>query len=217
MGAVVGVLYAAGYSASEIHEILVKETFYKVAGLSWQRTGLLKMEKLKAVLQTYIPEDNFSQLKKPFYLGLSNLDEGRKEIRSSGPLYDYLIASCSVPGFFAPVTIDDSNFVDGGLLCNLPASAIREKCKTLIGAHVNYPGIKKDLRGPRGIIERAVNLGITENAKPEMELCDYLIDPPEMQNYSLFDFRKIEELIDAGYKHTTAMIQSGEFPVKEIL
>ena len=215
MGAVVGVLYAAGYTPGEIQDILVRETFSKVTGFAWQTTGLLKMQKLRPVLKKYIADD-FSGLKKPLFVGVSNLNEARKEYRSSGPLHEYLIASCSVPGMFAPVSIDGSSYVDGGLMCNLPASVIRAQCKILIGAHVNYPGRINSFTGPKRIIERAVNLGITENAKPEMKCCDYLIDPPEMQHYSLFDFRKIEDIIEAGYTHTLDMIGSGKLPVKKL-
>lgn len=216
MGAIVGVLYAAGYSPQEIQEILIKETFSKVTGFSWRKTGLFKMEKLKAVLQNYFPEDDFSCLKKPFYLGLTNLNEAKRETRSSGPFFDFLVASCSVPGVFSPVVLDKVSFVDGGLICNLPAYAIREKCDILIGSHVNFPGKIDSLTGPKAIVERAVNLGITENAKAQMELCDYIIDPPEMQNYSLLDFSKIEEIIQAGYDHTSQMISTGELPVKKL-
>lgn len=216
MGAVVGVLYAAGFPPVEIEKILSQESFSKVTGFAWQRTGLLKMEKLKVVLQKYIPEDNFSQLKRPFYLGLANLNKGTTETRNSGSLYDYIIASCSVPGVFAPVSIDQELYVDGGLLCNLPASAIREKCRILIGSHVNFPGNKQNISGPRGIVERAINIGITQNAKPQMDLCDYLIDPPEMQNYSLFEFSKIQQIIDAGYTHTLKMMETGELPIDRL-
>lgn len=216
MGAIVGVLYAAGYEPVEIQKILTEETFSKMTNFSWRRTGLYKLEKMKVALQKYIPEDNFSVLKKPFYLGLSNLNEACGEIRNSGPLYDYLIASCSVPGFFAPIVLDEVSFVDGGLLCNLPASAIRERCRYLIGSHVNYPGKMRNFTGPRGIMERSINLGITQNTKPQMELCDFVIDPPEMQNYSLFDFSKIEEIIETGYRHTLTMIEKGELPVEKL-
>ena len=120
MGAVVGVLYAAGYTPEEIQEILVRETFSKVTSFAWQTTGLLKMQKLRPVLKKYIADD-FAGLKKPLFIGIANLNEARKELRSSGPLHEYLIASCSVPGIFAPVSIDGSSYVDGGLMCNLPA------------------------------------------------------------------------------------------------
>ncbi|NJW51815.1 patatin-like phospholipase family protein [Salinimicrobium oceani] len=216
MGAVVGVLYAAGYSPGGIKKILVEETFSKMTGFSWRRTGLYKLEKMKLALEKYISEDDFSVLKKPFYLGLSNLNDACGEIRSSGPLFDYLIASCSVPGVFAPIVLDKINYVDGGLMCNLPASAIRDKCKYLIGSHVNFAGKKELFTGPKGILERSINLGITQNARPEMEICDFLIDPPAMQNFTLFDFSRIEDIIETGYTHTIEMIKKGELPVRKL-
>ena len=216
MGAIVGVLYAAGYHPQEIQKILTEETFSKMTNFSWTRTGLYKLEKMKVALQKYIEKDDFDVLKKPFFLGLSNLNEACEEIRSSGPLFDYIIASCSVPGFFAPIVVDEVHYVDGGLLCNLPASAIRKKCRYLIGSHVNFPGKKQQFTGPRGIMERSVNLGITQNTKPQMNLCDFVIDPPEMQNYSLFDFGKIEEIIETGYRATLKMIATGALPTEKL-
>ena len=216
MGAVIGVLYAAGYSPGGIQKILKEETFSKMTGFSWRRTGLYKLEKMKLALQKYISEDDFSVLKKPFYLGLSNLNDGCEEMRSSGPLFDYIMASCSVPGFFAPIVLDNINYVDGGLLNNLPASAIRKSCRYVIGSHVNFPGRRNEFTGPRSIMERAVNLGIIQNSVAEMKLCDFLIDPPEMQNYTLFDFSKIEEIIQVGYSHTIKMIENGDLPVKKL-
>lgn len=216
MGAVVGILYAAGFEPLEIQQILIRESFSKVTGFSWQKTGLLKMEKLKVVLKKYLPEDDFSGLKKPFFLGLSNLNKAQQEVRNSGPIYDYLIASCSVPGFFAPVIIAEEHYVDGGVICNLPAAAIRERCRYLIGSHVNYSGNKISFSGPKGIMERAVNISINQNAKPQMDLCDFVIDPPKMQNFSLFEFSKIEEIIEVGYTHTQEMIAAGKIPVKKL-
>lgn len=216
MGAVVGALYAAGFSPGAIKKILIEETFSKMTGFSWRRTGIYKLEKMKVALQRYIKEDDFSGLKKPFYLALSNLNNACGEMRNEGPLFDYIIASCSVPGLFAPIVLEEINYVDGGLFCNLPASAIRKKCKYLIGSHVNFPGKKNSFPGPGSIMERAINLGITQNSKPEMELCDFLIDPPQMQNFTLLEFSRIEDIIQVGYDHTIKMIQTGEIPVKKL-
>lgn len=216
MGAIVGVLYAAGYSPGGIEKILKEETFSKMTGFSWKRTGLYRLEKMKLALEKYILKDDFSALKKPFYLGLSNLNNGREEDRNSGSLFDYLIASCSVPGFFAPVVIDKTYYVDGGLLCNLPASTIRSKCRYLIGSHVNFPGSKVEFAGPKSIMERAVNLGILQNSVQQMELCDFVLDPPEMQNFTLFDFKKIDEIIEVGYKYTLDQINHGKLPVEKL-
>ena len=216
MGAVVGAFYAAGYPVKKIEKILINESVYKILGFSWKKAGLLKMDKLKDLLQEYLPH-NISDLEKPFYVGLTNLNKGSQEIYNSGPLYDYLIAACSAPGIFAPFVIKGNSYVDGGLLCNLPASAIRDKCEVLIGAHVNYPGIVKTLDDPKKILKRTVELGINQNTKPEKELCDYLIDPPAMQNYTLVDFKKSKEIIEVGYRHTIRMLTSGKLQVGEMV
>lgn len=214
MGAVVGALYAAGHSPEKIEKILLKNSVYKILGFSLKKTGLMKLEKLRKLLEKYVPE-NFSELRKPLYIGLSNLNEAKKEIYHSGSLYEYLIATCSAPGIFAPRVINGNSYVDGGLMCNLPASAIRDKCEILIGSHVNYPGTTNDLAGPKEVLIRTILLGINQNAKPEMELCDYLIDPPSMQDYSLVDFKKTKVIMKAGYEHTIKMIKKGELPVGE--
>lgn len=211
MGALVGVFYAAGYPPREIEKILVKKTISKLMSFSWKKTGLMKMDKLKGELGKYLPTDDFSALKKPFYLGLTNLNEPKKEFFNSGPLFDFLVATCSAPGVFAPKVIEGISYVDGGLMCNLPASAIRDQCKILIGCHVNFPGTKKKLK-TRELPERIFELGIGQNVKPEMELCDYLIDPPGMQNYSLLDFSSRKELVKVGYEHTIKLIEEGTIP-----
>ncbi len=216
MGAVVGVLYAAGYTPMDIHKILTHKPVFRVLGLSWKREGALKMDKLREVLKDNLREDDFSVLKKPFWVGITNLNKARKEFRSSGPLFDYILASTSAPIIFAPRIIDGINYADGGLLCNLPASAIRKHCRFLLGAHVNYPGTVESINGVTEMLERTVLLAINQNAKPEMELCDHLIDPPEMQHYSLFDFKKAEELIEVGYEHTMEKIRSGELPAEDL-
>ena len=209
MGAVIGVFYAAGYSPQEIEKMMTQESLFKVMGFSWNKGGMLSMDKLVKVLNEHL-EDDFDALKKPFTLNMVNLNRGTTEFKNSGPLFDYLIASCSAPVVFAPKVIDGTNYVDGGLLCNLPASAIREECETLIGAHVNHPGTTPSFSGAKEILERAVNLGITENVKSEMKVCDHLFDPPAMQDFSIVAFNKAEELISVGYEYAVKKIEEGQ-------
>ena len=216
MGAIVGALYAAGHSPEAIEKILVKKSIVRLMRFSWKKQGLLKLEKLRKELPKYIPEDNFAALQKPLYVGASNLNKAQKEFFHSGSLYDKLIATCSAPGFFAPKVIDGNSYVDGGLMCNLPASAIRDKCEVLIGAHVNYPGEVKKLKKLKDYSERIFLLGINQNIKPEKELCDYWIDPPQMQHYSLFDFKKAKTLVKEGYEFTSEMIKKGELTVEKL-
>ena len=216
MGSIVGVLYAAGYTPDEIQEIVTRRRAIRMVRLTWSRRGLFDMRKVRKTLESKIKTDDFSALKKPFFVTVSNINLGKSEIISSGKLFDYVIASSSVPVIFAPQVINNVTYVDGGLYNNLPANAIRDKCKILIGSHVNYIGKVDNFHGLRHIAERAFTLGIDYNVIPSKKLCDFLIEPPKMQEYSYWDFGKAPEIVEVGYNHTKKMIESGQLPIDKL-
>jgi NTE family protein len=116
------------------------------------------------------------------------------------------MASASIPVVFEPQIIDGQTYVDGGLLNNLPAVAIREKCQVLIGVHVNHNGPEEEVKGLKAIAERAFRLGIAQNVEDSKRICDFVIEPPEARNYSTFAFNKVEEIYQVGYDTTVKQI-----------
>lgn len=206
IGAIVGVLYAAGYSPKEMLKILVKRKFHKI--INWHRpfSGLLDMGRMQKVMGEMIGEDDFSSLKIPFYCAVTNLNSGQGEIKSEGKLFQWVMASASIPVVFEPRIIDGQTYVDGGLLNNLPADVIREKCQVLIGVHVNHNGPEEEVKGLKGIAERSFRLGIAQNVEDSKRICDFVIEPPEARNFSTFDFNKSEEIYEVGYKETEKQI-----------
>ena len=206
MGAIVGVLYAAGYSPKAMLKFLVERKFHKI--INWHRpfSGLLDMGRMQKVMGEMIGEDDFSSLKIPFYCAVTNLNSGQGEIKSEGKLFQWVMASASIPVVFEPRIIDGQTYVDGGLLNNLPADVIREKCQVLIGVHVNHNGPEEEVKGLKGIAERSFRLGIAQNVEDSKRICDFVIEPPEARNFSTFDFNKAEEIYKVGYKETEKQI-----------
>jgi len=216
MGSLVGVLYASGLKPSEIQEIVNKEPILKMVRPGWGKNGMFKISALSKLLNKHISKNDFSILKKPFCLSVSNINKGVKEIISKGTLFEYVEASCAVPVIFTPKVINGTTYIDGGMYSNLPSEAIRSKCKILIGVHVNYIGEIKSFNGITEIAERAFSLSIGENVKPAMDICDFLIDPPKMVEYSFWDFDKADEIIKTGYDFTLEMIKNGKLPIEQL-
>jgi NTE family protein len=52
--------------------------------------------------------------------------EGTRKVLRSGPLESALLASSAIPGLFAPVSIDGTAYVDGGLVANCDLQAVVE-------------------------------------------------------------------------------------------
>ncbi len=210
MGALVGVLYASGLRPEEIQEIVNKEPIVKMVRPAWNQNGLFKMNKIRELLEKHLEKDDFSVLKKPFYLSVSNINKGENEVISEGALFDYILASCAVPVIFAPQVINKNTYIDGGLFNNLPAGAIRNKCKSLIGVHVNYIGTVDTFEGITSVAERVFSLAIGENVKKSMKMCDILIEPSELHDFSFWDYNKADKIIKVGYDFTLDIIKQGK-------
>jgi len=212
MGAVVGVLYAAGYSPDEISEMIRHEKFYKLIDIRLRKGGILNLRKVQDLLTEKIGENDFSSLKKPFYVSVANLNSGEVEVRHSGKLFEFVIASSSIPLIFAPQKIDGQTYVDGGLFNNLPAEAIRDKVDVVIGVHVNHNSPVGEVDGSREIAERCFQLSIAQNVEKSRELCDYFIDPPDARRFGTFDFPQIDRIIDVGYDEAVRVLENEIIP-----
>lgn len=203
IGAFIGVLLAAGMPPLQIMDLVKSSKMYKLIRWKVPSSGLLNMKKMEEVLEKYIPEDNFSALKIPFCCSVTNLNSGLAEMKSSGKLFQWVLASASIPLLFEPQKINGNLYVDGGLLNNLPTQCIRDKCRLLIGVNVNHNGPEENISGFRAIAERAFRLTMAKNVHESFAICDFIINPPETRLYSIFDFGKADDLFRLGFEETS--------------
>jgi NTE family protein len=214
MGALVGVLYAAGHSPDHILKLVKRDKIYNMVSLRLGQKGFFELDAVKRILKNEIQADDFSALKKPFYLSVANITDAKNEVKGEkGPLFNFVLASCSVPVIFMPQEIGGKTYIDGGLFDNLPAASIKDKCQTLIGVHVNYNGPMENIEGIRDIAQRAFSLGIEQNVFESREMCDFMIEPDEMKAISFFDFDRIDEIVEIGYKAALKLINDELGPV----
>lgn len=215
MGAIVGLFYTAGFSPDEMHSILREEKFYKILGLNLKGAGLFNLKPLKEIFEDKIKENNFSVLKKKFFVAVSNLNTARVEVISKGPnLFEYVIASASIPFVFPAQHINDQTYIDGGLFNNLPAECLLGRCDRIIGVNVNHNGIVDEVKGARAIAERSFSLALEQNVKLSRNYCDFYIEPRKLRNFSSWEYDKVDELVEIGYNKAKKSIE--QFIVPEL-
>jgi NTE family protein len=214
MGALVGVLYAAGHSPDHILELVKKDKVFNMVSLRIGQNGFFELDAVKKILKKEIGEDDFSALKKSFFLSVANITDAKNEVKGvDGPLFDFVLASCSVPVIIMPQIIHGKTYIDGGLFDNLPAASIKDKCQTLIGVHVNYNGPMEIIEGISQIAQRTFNLGIEQNVIESRQMCDFMIEPEDMKDFTFLDFDRVDELVEVGYKATIKLIEEELGPV----
>ncbi|WNJ20948.1 patatin-like phospholipase family protein [Pontibacter sp. G13] len=200
-GSLVGVLYAAGYQPSEMLDIFKETSLLRLFKVSVPQVGLVDNSYLIEKLATLIPADNFSALKKPFHVCIANLTKGKAEMISSGPLFEVLAISCSIPILFKTRVLNGDVYADGGVINNLPIEPLKTYGSEVIGVNVAPVRARNtsDLGSMMDIGYRVLDLVMWGNVSAKLDQMAYLIEP-QVAKYGFFDLRHAEELFERGYE-----------------
>ncbi|WP_116124629.1 patatin-like phospholipase family protein [Lewinella sp. IMCC34183] len=203
-GALVGAMYAAGVSPDDMMAFALESSIFRFYKLGMPLAGLTSSDYLQERLATVIPENSFAGLQKPFFVGVTNLNTGQLECHDSGPLHTLVAASCGIPFLFRPVVIDGAQYVDGGVIENMPVKPLLNQTDFIIGSNLMpYESLKPaDVKTVIGIVWRCFDLSIMANTLPSAELCDVVLEPSNLNDYHIFNLNRLSDLHDVGYEHT---------------
>ncbi|MBT7817607.1 MAG: patatin [Polaribacter sp.] len=207
-GAIAGAFLASGQKPVEIFKKLKKKRFFDMTGMNIPVSGLFSLNGLKKVVANQITEKQIEQLKTPLIIGITNMNTGEIEFREKGNLAELVQASSSAPFMFAPVMIGGQQYLDGGIFENLPVSPIRQKVDYLLGVNIYPVGEFKDMDNWVKLSRRMFQLGVKMNTKPSKKVCDYVIEPDEIEKYELYDASKADELFEMGLRYGEEFVKS---------
>lgn len=246
MGAIIGGLYAAGYSPDEMLDLITSKPF------SYWSTGQIdpnyvyyfatetpspamltvpinskrdSIERIKSAVpaslispmpmsfafmelfsaQTAQSGGDFDNLFVPFRCVASDIKAKHKVVLKDGRLGDAIRASMSFPLVFQPTQIDTMLLYDGGLYDNFPVDVMVETFHPdiIIGVNVSVPD-----EGPQtSFMDQLDNLVIQardNNLAPE----DGIKLSIDLNEFSLLDFPKADQIYAIGYEHAEEMIDS---------
>ena len=201
-GAIVGSLYADGYAPEEILKIMNLNGRLQYFSPTVPRGGLLQISGIEKILREKLRAKTFSDLKIPLYVSATDLNSGKAVYFSEGDLILPVMASASIPVLFKPVIIPGIQYVDGGVLDNLPLKPIEDQCRFLIGSFVNPTGGEENITSLIQIAMRTFLLSVSKELTEKSKMLDLLIAPPELKNYPILDPEKAQEVFMVGYNAT---------------
>ena len=206
-GAIIGAFYAAGYSVDDMLRIVQENDLFPATSLRLRATGFVNTRFLSKLLQKHMPINTFESLKKPLYVGATDLLAGKMKYFHSGVLDEVLLASSSVPVLFPAVKREDAIYYDGGLLDNLPIQPLIGQCNFLIGVHVNAPDkVTADQLTAVKSLDRIVHLAIGRSVAQNATRCDLFIEPPDMLQFGMFGKKDLMRIFEHVYTHTSQQL-----------
>lgn len=200
-GALVGALYAAGYSPREMLDIFLETDPLRVTKVAFGKPGLIDSAKYVEIFAKFFPEDSFAALRRPLAVVATDLENGQARVFESGSVVRAIVASSSVPMVYAPLEIDGRWYGDGGIVDNFPVRLIRERCRCVIGSHVSplRTVARKELGNSLAVLERALEIGMFQKSREDFSLCDALVQPAELVGFSMFDTKRVIEIEAIGF------------------
>ncbi|MDR1337000.1 MAG: patatin-like phospholipase family protein [Tannerella sp.] len=200
VGALMGSLFADGYSAGEIEQLFDGREFTEFAQIQLPKSGIFDSSRFSLFLEQHLRARRFEELQIPLIVVATDLDSGKSHAFTSGPIAETVRASCSIPVLFSPVLIDGVHYVDGGLFHNFPVSFLRPRCEYVIGVNVS-PCVPRDYsQNLYGIAERSFHYLFRANTDPDRKNCDILIETGAFGQYRMFDLKNIDRIVRTGYR-----------------
>jgi NTE family protein len=206
-GALVGALRAAGHPISTILEFFKTTPIFKMGHFARRKPGFIDTEKFYPILKEYLPDDDFSALKKKLYVTATDMVRGRQRTFSHGPLIMPVLASAAFPVVFTPVEIEGQLYTDGGALNNFPVEPLTGECELIIGSNVHpFKDLRSgDIKSTLSVMERLFHLSIHHHSVQKYHHCSVVIAPHELSAFAPFDRSHFDEMYEIGYRAAHAV------------
>ncbi len=204
-GAIAGAFIASGKTPLETHKILSRGGFLHYTKIQFPIDGLFRLDGLEDLLKKEIQQQNLEDLETPLFIGASNLNTGRMEYFNQGPLHKIILASSSIPVLFPPVTLNDSQYVDGGVLNNLPLQPILGKCKYIITQNINPVNETGKLKNLIQIAIRTFYLQIHAHIDYAKKQSHLYIEPTKLDKFDVLKASHADEIYEIGYSYAKTL------------
>jgi NTE family protein/lysophospholipid hydrolase len=170
-----------------------------------------------------------------FFCISSNLTQAKAIIHDSGPLWEAVRTSTSIPGIIPPMLKNGDLLVDGGVLDNLPVAVMKRRNGggPIIASDVSAPVDLQvtadfgpylsgwrlfwqrlnpfprtpDIPSLGATIMRSSLLSSAQTLDTAKALADIYIYPP-VEKYGTLEFSALEAIVDIGYVYSQKMMEA---------
>jgi len=220
VGALIGALYAAGVSTTEMEEMSADIGWSSLTNYS--RLSLFRLlvlehqlssDNMEVYLRKHIGDLRFDQLKIPFECVATDLQTGERVVFREGSVALAARASSTIPGLFEPVVFRHRYLVDGGLVSNIPTDLVALMgADVIIAVDVTADFSKFEPKNIMSTLNQAIYIQSESMSKEELARANFVIRP-ELGDVSAIDLTRSQECIDGGILATRRAVPA----IKQLL
>lgn len=233
IGSIVGGQYARGWRYDEMLERM-QEVFLKIKPhreFTLPAIALTGNKRSGRGGKLLFDDLQIEDLPLSFFCVSASLLDTKAVVHKRGLLRDAVQASASLPGIAPPTVIDDNILIDGGLINNLPADLMKDRCQGSVIAvdvgseisdkpNVNVVSSPWKVMSDRllpfsdssnaitifDILIGATQIGDADARENVKQIADCYLRPP-VEGYSILGFDSMLEIAQCGYDYARSELE----------
>lgn len=209
-GSVVAACVAFGVPDDRMIEVSRRLSWSNISDFGYSKLGLNSNAPVGALVEELIGRVRIEDAPIPLSIVATDIDTGEKVVFRKGDLAEAIRASTCIPGFFVPVEMSGCRLVDGGIVENLPIQSLpRSKADLRVGVDLGYWRTLHPAKNVLDIITNSYAILVRGQGDPRLTTDGRnLIVRPHLEGFTISDFKRMDELIDAGYRAMRERIPS---------
>lgn len=218
IGAIIAALYAFGKTSTEMRTICSEIKYLKLIDVDLKK-WLISGNKIRDFFQMIFGELKIEDLKMPLKIISTNINTGERYVFDKGLIVDAIRSSISIPGVIMPNKMWDNEFVDGGIVNNLPVEVLHNRNIITISVlrdisrplETNYKLLGFELKHNMlwmgyQILQKSIDIMMEQNERKSLETKKNLISlHPIFPWIDYYEFHKYDEIIKMGYETAVNM------------
>lgn len=177
-GSVVGALYAAGKTPTELATMAMSLDESSITDWVFPSRSLLKGEALARFVRTHTGGKLIDAMRMPLGIVATDLQTGQPILFRKGDVGTAVRASSAVPAVFEPVRINGREYIDGGAVSPVPVRFARQMGAEVVIA-VDISAIPEGMptKGPIDILLQTYNIMGHAISQFELQDADVVMRP----------------------------------------
>jgi len=198
-GSVVAALYAAGIRDDKLLEAAQKLDMEQLTDWTFPNRGIVRGERLQEYINNLLDNRPIESLPTKFVAIATDLTNGKLIAFNSGNAGVAVRASSSIPGIVQPMTIEGRDYVDGGLVSQVPVRIARQMGADIVIA----VDVSRTLMPPEqltttaAVMRQAMLITIERITEEEIGEADIIIRP-KVGDIGGNDFELRDQAVEAG-------------------
>lgn len=210
-GSVIAALYASGYTGNELNRLAFQLDEASITDwalpFSSRFGGLIKGDALQATVNKLVKQTKIEQMPIPLGVVATDLQTGQGVLFQRGDTGQAVRASCSVPGIFQPTQINGKDYVDGGLVSQVPVRYAKQMgADFVIAVNISSDPSNQDSSGTLGVLLQTTSIMGQSINQFELEMAQVVIRPL-LGGMKSTDFKSRNAAILAGEEAAASQLQ----------